>query len=451
MKILIKNGTIVNNDATTLADVLIVGGKISMIGENLELSTQADRVIDATGFYIFPGGIDPHVHMQLPTPAGPSSDDFLSGSKAALRGGTTTLIDFVTPIRGQSLTEALRLRREEAEKALINIYFHVSPVEWRSTTHSEIRELIQKHGIKSFKTYMAYKNSVGLDDDDLFEVMKAVAQEGGIVTVHCELGDEIEILREKFSKTDLPAPEAHLRSRPPEMEAGAVKNAIDLARKSNCPLYIVHVSSAQSLVHIAKAQKEGQLVYAETCPQYLLLDQSKYLRPFNEAVAYVMSPPLRTKQDNESLWQGISNGTVQTVGTDHCPFTLAQKNIGKDDFRKIPNGAGGVEHRMSLLYYNGVLQNRISINKFVEITSTNAAKIFGLYPKKGIITKGADADLVIWNPSTKNTISVATHHQNCDLNIYEGFETKGAPEYVILNGEIVVEKGIIFTAKAQRR
>ncbi|MCF8370083.1 MAG: dihydropyrimidinase [Bacteroidales bacterium] len=443
MNILIKNGTIVNSDKSIEADILLANGKIQNIGNDLSLNDFKGRIIDATGFYIYPGGIDPHVHMHLPSPSGFSSDDFQTGGKAALYGGTTTLIDFVTPNRGESLIEALNLRKDEAKNSLTDTFFHVSPVEWRSTTHSEIRELIQKHGIQSFKTYMAYKNSVGLDDADLFEVMKAVAHEGGVVTVHCELGDEIEILREEFAKTDLPVPEAHLLSRPPEMESEAVKKAIDLARKANCPLYIVHVSSAQSLVHIAKAQKEGQIVYAETCPQYLLLDQSKYSCPFDEAAAFVISPPLRTKEDNDALWKAIADGNVQTVGTDHCPFTLVQKSVGKEDFRKIPNGAGGVEHRMSLLYYYGVLQNRISLNKFVDITSTNAAKIFGLFPKKGIIAEGADADIVIWNPTKENIISVETHHQNCDLDIYEGLEIVGAPEFVILNGNIFVGERIL--------
>ncbi|MEA3445731.1 MAG: amidohydrolase family protein, partial [Bacteroidota bacterium] len=289
------------------------------------------------------------------------------------------------------------------------------------------------------------KNSVGLDDSDLFNVMKAIGKAGGIVTVHCELGDKIETLRERFAQTDMPETEAHLLSRPPKMESGAVKKATELARQTNCPLYIVHVSSEQSLKHIARAQQEGQIVYAETCPQYLLLDKSRYLGEFDKSAAFVISPPLRMKQDNEALWKAISNETIQTIGTDHCPFTLSQKRMGITDFRKIPNGAGGVEHRLSLLYTYGVLQNKISLNRFVEITSTKAAKIFGLFPQKGIIAKGADADLVVWNPEKENTISVEKHYQNCDLNIYEGLATKGEPEYVILNGKIAIEQGRLLS------
>ncbi len=443
--LLIKNGTIVNGDQTQNADILVSDGIIKEIAKDLSADDNTTKIINAKGKYVFPGGIDPHVHMNLPTPVGYSSDDFYTGTRTALQGGTTTIIDFVTPNRGQSLIEALEVRNREAAKSLCNYYFHVSPVEWRDSTQAEIESLIKYKGIRSFKCYMAYQNSVGLNDDDLFRVMRVVGKTGGIVTVHCELGDEIEVLREKYSNKEFPPAEAHLLSRPSEMEAEAVMRAIQLARKANCPLYIVHVSSAQSLEHIAKAQQEDQVIYAETCPQYLLLDQSNYKRPFEEAAAYVMSPPLRTNQDNEALWDAIANGVVQTIGTDHCPFTLEQKRQGFDDFRKIPNGAGGVEHRMSLLFTYGVLQNRISLNKYVELTSTNPAKIFGLYPRKGVVADGSDADILIWNPEKENTISVKNQHQNSDLNIYEGFETKGDPEYVIHKGAIISEKGILIS------
>ncbi len=438
MDLIVKNGKIVNCDGEREADIFVKNQKIETIAPNIQIENQKIQTIDARGKYIFPGGIDPHVHHQLPTPAGPTSDDFYSGSRAALFGCTTTIIDFVTPHRGQSLTDALKARLGEASKSIINTRLHVSPVEWRSSTEGEILDCIQNHNIKSFKCYMAYKNNVGLDDDSLFKVMKVVGKAGGLVTLHCEDGDEIEKLRTKYFDESLPGPEAHVKSRPPKLEAKAVKKAIGLAAKANCPIYIVHVSSAQSLQLIKAAQQAGQIVYAETCPQYLLLDQSKYLSEFEKAVAFVISPPLRNKEDNLALWQALADGAVSTVGTDHCPFMLSQKMAGKDDFRKIPNGAGGIEHRMALLYTYGVLENKIDLKKFVEITSTNAAKVFGLYPQKGIIAEGADADLVVWNPETENTISVNTHHQNCDLNIYEGFKTKGTPEVVILGGKVVL-------------
>ncbi|OFX85384.1 MAG: dihydropyrimidinase [Bacteroidetes bacterium GWF2_33_16] len=440
MNILIQNGTIVRSDKTFIADIFISDGKIMQIGNSLNLHEKIDKTIDAKGFYIFPGGIDPHVHMYLPTPAGYSSDDFETGSKAALIGGTTTLLDFVTPRKGQSLTEALTLRIEEARNSHCDYSFHVSPIEWTQNTEQEINECI-KAGITSFKVYMAYKGAVGLDDTDLKKVLKIVGKAGGLVTIHCELGDEIDILRDQFVAEGKTEPLYHALSRPAILEAQAVQRIVDFAKEANCAIYIVHVSSKESLKIIERAQKSRQKVQAETCPHYLLLDDSKYNGAFIDTVKYVLSPPLRKKEDQESLWKSIQNGVVSTVGTDHCPFNMSQKSIGKNDFRKIPNGAGGVEHRLSLLYTYGVLENRITLNQFVDISSTQAAKIFGLYPQKGEIAFGSDADLVIWNPKTEKTISIKNHLSNCDLEIYEGFKTTGAPEFVFTNGEIVVEKG----------
>ena len=443
--IIIKNGTIVNADASQKADILINEGKITSIGNISGRYTIGTKMIDATGKYIFPGGIDPHVHMELPTPAGPSSDDFYTGSLAALYGGTTTIIDFVTPRRGQSIIEALKTRKKEAEKSHINVRFHVSPVEWKAETADEIRTCIHDFGIKSFKCYMAYKNSVGLEDDALFEVMQVVGKEGGIVTLHCEDGDAIETLRTKYAASNIPGPEAHQLSRPPEMEAAAVNKAIRLAAKAGCPIYIVHVSSAKAIEIIKQAREKGQQVIAETCPQYLLLDSDRYKQDFEKSAAFVISPPLRTKTDHERLWYGLKDKTVSTIGTDHCPFTLEQKSRGRDDFRKIPNGAGGVEHRLELLYTYGVLKERIDVNRFVELIATNPAKIFGLYPDKGIIAPGSDADIVIWNPETEGIISAKTHHQRCDLNIYENFGIRGKAEQVILNGKhILMDRHLNF-------
>ena len=435
MNILIQNGTIVTSNKKFVADIFIVESKISQIGNSLSILDKIDKTIDAKGFYIFPGGIDPHVHMFLPTPAGYSSDDFETGSKAALFGGTTTLLDFVTPRKGQSLTEALTLRIEEAKNSHCDYSFHVSPIEWTENTEQEINECI-KAGITSFKVYMAYKGAVGLEDDDLKKVLNAVGKAGGLVTVHCELGDEIDILRDQFVAEGKTEPKYHAISRPAEHEAQAVQRITDFAKEANCAIYIVHVSSEKSLEIIAKAQQTGQKVFAETCPHYLLLDDSKYNGTFNDTVKYVLSPPLRKKADQEGLWRSIQNGVLSTIGTDHCPFNLNQKSAGINDFRKIPNGAGGVEHRLSLLYTYGVLKNQITLNQFVDITSTQAAKIFGLYPQKGEIEVGSDADLVIWNPEKENTISVKNHHQNCDLEIYEGLKTKGTAEFVIKGGKL---------------
>ena len=439
MGILIKNGLIVTSTSKDISDIYISKGRITRIEPEIPFSPD-DKVIDATGYYVFPGGIDPHVHMHFPSPSGYSSDDFYTGSRAALYGGTTTLLDFVTPERGQSLTEALRLRKEEARNSFTDYSFHVSPVEWLETTEQEVHECIRE-GITSFKVYMAYKDTIGLNDDDIFKVMKMVGQAGKLVTIHCESGDEIEKLRNRYFEERHFEPEYHPLSRPSSLEAFAVKKAIDMANRAKCSLYIVHVSAKESLGYIVEAQERGQRVFSETCPQYLLLDDSKYKGVFSKTAQFIMSPPLRKKEDNEALWDAISKGRINTLGTDHCPFNLPQKARGRHDFRKIPGGAGGVEFRLDLLYTYGVLTNCITINRMVDLFSTQPAKIFGMYPAKGDILVGSDADLVIWNPGPEKIISAKTHHQNCDLNIFEGIKTKGNASCVIARGNILIENG----------
>jgi len=436
MNLLIKNGLIVNADKSFKSDILFVNGKIYKIGNDITIPDLKFSIIDAANCMIFPGGIDPHVHLHLPTPAGFSADNFETGSRAAIAGGTTSLIDFVTPQHGQSIVEALHLRRMEAANNLCDVKLHVSPVEWTDQTEQEIIHCIKNEGTKSFKVYMAYQSTIGLKDEDIYKVMKVVGKHGGIVTMHCEVDEIIEKNRKQFLSEGKTAPKFHPLSRPNAVEAEAVKKAIALADKADCPLYTVHVSTHEALDHIQKAQSKGQPVYAETCPQYLLLDENLYDQPFDQACKYVMSPPLRKKEDQKALWQAIAEGIIQTVGTDHCPFTLKQKRYGVNDFTKIPNGAGGVEHRMSLLYTYGVLQNRISLQKFAEVTSTNAAKIFGWYPQKGIIREGSDADLVVCDPKAKQKISAKTQHQNCNLNVYEDFEVQGLPKYTFIDGTI---------------
>lgn len=440
MSILIQNGRIITSDSEQIADLLVADGKIRTIGINLD--AKADITIDASGMLVIPGGVDPHVHLHLPTPAGHSADDFVSGSIAALMGGTTTIIDFVTPVRGQSMVDALKARIAEAANSLVDYSFHVSPVEWNKNTANEIEECLDM-GFPSFKVYMAYKNSVGIDDTVLYHVMHAVAKSGGLVTAHCELGDDIDSLRDFYASQGYTAPKYHMLSRPPRFEALAVKRAIELADQTQCSLYIVHVSAAESVKHIIQAQKSGQPLYAETCPQYLLLDENLYDSELPMALKYIMSPPLRKYVDRETLWNAIANGHIQTVGTDHCPFTLEQKMAGKDDFRKVPNGAGGIEYRLSLLYTYGVLAGKLSLSKLVDVYATQPAKIFGLYPQKGEVAVGADADIVIWDPNVKGTISAKTHSSNTDINIYEQFETMGTAAYVIKNGTIALENGQI--------
>ena len=440
--ILIVKGTIVTPIETYKSDILIVNGLINQIESKIE-PLKADKIIDASGLYVLPGGVDPHVHMHLQSPAGYTSDNFFTGSRAALYGGTTTIIDFVTPRRGQSLPEALKQRKAEAKDSMTDFSFHVSPVEWRDTTEKEIDECITE-GISSFKVYMAYKDSVGLSDGDLFKVMKVVGKAGKTVTVHCESGDDIEILKNKLLAENSFEPLYHAVSRPGDLEAEAVRRAIYMAQRTNCTLYIVHVSSMKSLKHIQAAQSVGQNIFAETCPQYLLFDDTKYEGEFDQTAPFIISPPLRKRIDNEALWRAVSTGIIKTIGTDHCPFNLSQKREGLNDFRKIPNGAGGVEHRLALLYTYGVIENEITINQMVDLTSTQPAKIFGLYPAKGEIAVGSDSDLVIWDPESENTISVKTHHQNCDNNIYEGIKTRGQAKYVIAGGKIVIEDGIMI-------
>lgn len=446
MNLIIKNGIIVNESTTTNGELLIQDGIIKKIAKKLSDDIVASETIDAGGSYIFPGSIDPHVHMHLPGPAGYSSDDFYTGCRAALLGGTTTIIDFVTPVRGQSIISALEFRKKEAEDSLCNYMFHVSPIEIKENTEKELIQCMDL-GIRSFKIYMAYKSSIGIDDADIKRVLKIIGKRGGVVAVHCELGDEIEKLRNQFYEQGKTEPVCHALSRPPETEAEAVKRIIQLAEETDCTLYLVHISSAESLEYISKAQKSGLKVFAETCPHYLLLDDSHYYGSFEKAAPFIVSPPLRKSSDNDALWKALVDGTLQAIGTDHCPFSYEQKAAGKNDFRKIPNGAGGVEHRLTLIFTYGVLKSRITLQQFVNLTSTMPAKIFGLFPQKGTITEGSDADIVIWDPNISEIISASTHHQNCDLNIFEGIKTQGKATYVIRNGEIMVKKGMIISTK----
>ena len=444
MHMLIKNAGIVTNGKLETTDIYIRDGKLERIGKNPEISLTTCNTIDAGGLIVLPGGVDPHVHLHLNTPAGYSADDFRTGSEAALRGGTTTIIDFVTPHKGQSLVDALDERIAEATGSIIDYSFHVSPVEWRTTTAKEIETCIER-GFTSFKVYMAYQDSIGLKEDALFKVMQSVAKAGGIVTAHCEMGDAIDNLRNSYFREGKVSPLYHALSRPPETESNAVKKAIELAAKASCPLYIVHVSSAESLQHIRKAQLNNQKVFAETCPHYLVLNESEYQGAFDQTAAFVMSPPLRKKTDNEALWEAIHAKVVQTIGTDHCPFTLSQKSAGRNDFRKIPNGVPGIGHRLNLLYSKGIcLRNDFDFDQLVNIFATNPAKIFGIYPQKGAIEVGSDADLVLYNIRIPEQDLPDTSSSQYDTDIYKTIKTKGIPEMVLFRGEVVVDKGIVI-------
>jgi dihydropyrimidinase len=436
---LIINGTVISAASSLKENLAIDNGKITAKGQLEPKHYPEYEIIDATGKLVFPGGIDPHVHFALPTPAGPSSDDFVSGSRAAVVGGTTSFIDFVTPHRGQSLLEALTLRRAEATASSVGYHLHMGISEWNASIASEVSRIIEKEGIVSFKAYLAYRESIGIGFSELQQVMEVVGSSGGLVLVHCEDGEIISRLQHEFLLKGKTHAYYHALSHPPEAEIRAVEKVIELSGKTGCPVYIVHISTQQAAAAIAEAKKSGLPVFAETCPHYLLLDDIVYDERLDNlrVLPYVISPPLRTFADQEYLWKGLADGTFDTVATDHCPFNLyGQKDQGIHDFTKIPNGAGSIEHRLSLLYTYGVLTNKITINQFVSLVSTRPAEIFGMAGRKGRLDVGYDADVVIWDPKVRKTISVKNHFQHCDSDIYEGFSIQGWPETVIVKGEV---------------
>ena len=442
MGILLKNGEIVTASDRFVGDIYCDEGKIIAIGQGLEKQHRDDQEIDASGQFIFPGGIDAHVHMELPFMGTISADDFETGTAAGVAGGTTSIIDFVIPGRGQSLLEGLDQWHEKAAKAVSDYAFHMAVTWYGDDTEREMRICALDKGIQSFKTFMAYKGAIGIDDAELIEVMKTAKDLRALVTAHCEHGDMVVALQKQYVEQGLTAPKYHALSRPTPVEGEATNRAITLARMTGTPLYIVHLTCKEALDAVREARLRGQMVLAETCSTYLLLDDSVYEKENFEGAAYVMSPPIRPKGHQEALWAGISAGLIQVVATDHCPFNqVGQKDMGKDDFTKIPNGAAGIQHRLGLLWTYGVLEGRIDIHRFVDVLATQPAKTFGLYPRKGSIVTGADADLVVFDPTVESTISAASHHHNCDRNIFEGFKLKGAPSHVIVNGKLQFKDG----------
>jgi dihydropyrimidinase len=437
--LLLKNAEIINSDNHYRSDILIGNGKIINIGNDLEKIDSSTEIIDAEPFYTFPGGIDPHVHLELPVGDLTSADDFESGSIAALYGGTTTIIDFVTPERNQPLLSAFRIRKKQAEKSFCDYALHMSITGYNFNTKNEMKECIEREGITSFKTYMAYRRTIGISDDELLKTMEAARELKALITIHCENNDIISYLQEKYLKQNKYSPKFHPLSRPAVAESEAVNRAISMAKVTGTAIYLVHISAGESIKYIKEAGESGQIIFTETCPHYLLLDDGEYEREFTESANYVMSPPLRKKQDQSCLWDSLNSDIMDSIGTDHCPFNFIDRKRGMIDFTRIPNGVPGIEHRLNLLYTYGILQNRISLNRFVELTSSNAAKIFGLYPNKGVIRIGADADIVLWNKDTESVISCKTHHQKCDSNIYENFNIKGNAEIVISGGKKIID------------
>ncbi|NQZ28291.1 MAG: dihydropyrimidinase [Colwellia sp.] len=443
MSIIIRGGTVVTADMTFAADVYCDEGKIVAIGDNLDVPESAE-CIDATGQYIMPGGIDPHTHMQLPFMGTVASDDFYTGTAAGLAGGTTTIIDFVIPSPGQSLMEAFHQWQDWASKSAADYSFHVAITWWDESVHEDMGTLVNDYGVNSFKHFMAYKNAIMADDETLIKSFRRSMDLGAIPTVHAENGELVFQLQQEMLSKGITGPEGHPMSRPPAVEGEAANRAIRIAEVMNVPIYVVHVSCKESLEAITRARNEGQLVYGEVLAGHLLVDDSVYRNPDAEfAAAHVMSPPFRSKDHQAALWQGLQSGNLQTTATDHCCFCADQKAAGKDDFTKIPNGTAGVEDRLAVIWDAGVNTGRLTINEFVAATSTNAAKIFNIYPRKGSVSVGADADLVIWDPKGTRTISAKTHHQNIDFNIFEGRTVTGIPSHTISRGKLVWANGVL--------
>ncbi len=443
MGILIKNGTILTALDEYIGDIWCDDGKIVAVGGDLSARAGAgDEVVDASGQFIFPGGIDPHTHFELPFMGTISADDFEDGSASAMAGGTTTIMDFVIPAIGGSLFDALGAWHEKAAKCPGDFAFHMALTDPSDQVLAEIPQVVSKHGISSFKAFMAYKGAIGVDDEALIAFMQAVTKGGGLLWLHAENGDAIVERQKRFIAEGKTGPEWHEPSRPSILEGEAVRRALTLAELYEAPLGFVHMSGRDAYQAYAEARVRGQKAWAETCPQYLLLDDSVYQRPDFEAATFVMSPPIRPAGHSEWLWKGLENGLIHTMGTDHCPFRLAdQKIMGKGNFTKIPNGGPGVEHRVELMWHHGVNGGHFSRQRFVELVSTNAAKIYGMYPQKGAILPGADADLAILDPAGTRTISAQTHRSKCDRSLFEGFEVQGIVSHVIANGRLQLVDG----------
>jgi dihydropyrimidinase len=438
---IIKNGTIVTADLTYKSDVRIEDGRIAEIGQNLS----GGESLDATGCYVMPGGIDPHTHLEMPFMGTYSTDDFESGTRAALSGGTTMVVDFCLPSPQQSLLEALQMWDNKTSKASCDFSFHMAITWWGEEVWREMADVVDR-GITSFKHFMAYKGALMVDDDEMFSSFQRCADLGALPLVHAENGDVVAQMTAKLLADGNTGPEAHAYSRPPEVEGEATNRAIMIADMAGVPVYIVHVSCEQAHEAIRRARQKGMRVFGEPLIQHLTLDESEYFNPdWDYAARRVMSPPFRNKQHQDSLWAGLQSGSLQVVATDHCAFTTQQKRAGLGNFARIPNGTGGLEDRMPMLWTRGVNTGRLTMNEFVAVTSTNIAKILNMYPRKGAIMVGADADLVVWDPQRKKTISAKTQQSIIDYNVFEGFEVTGLPRYTLTRGEVAIVESEVRT------
>jgi dihydropyrimidinase len=441
MATLIRGGTVVNADRAFRADVLCEGDKIVAVGPGLAAPPGAE-VVDAGGQYVMPGGIDPHTHMNLPFMGTVTQDDFFTGTAAGLAGGNTTIIDFVIPNPQQPLMEAYHQWRGWAEKAAGDYSFHVAITWWSDKVHEEMGTLVRNHGVNSFKHFMAYKNAIMADDETLVKSFRRALELGAIPTVHAENGELVYQLQQDLLRQGITGPRAHPLSRPPAVEAEAANRAIAIANVLNTPLYIVHVSCKESLDAITRARAAGQRVYGEALAGHLIVDDSVYEHPdFEFAAGHVMSPPFRSREHQKALWQGLQGGNLHTTATDHCTFCAEQKAAGRNDFTRIPNGCGGVEDRMAVIWDAGVNSGKLTPSEFVRVTSANAAQIFNIYPRKGLIAAGSDADIVVWDPEGSRTISARTQFAKGGFNVFEGRTVKGIPSATVAAGKIVFHRG----------
>ncbi|MFO1253668.1 MAG: dihydropyrimidinase [Inhella sp.] len=441
--LLIRGATVVNADREFAADVLCVDGVIAAVGERAARKAPAGcQTLDGSGQFLMPGGIDPHTHMQLPFMGTVTMDDFFTGTAAGLAGGTTSIIDFVIPNPQQPLMEAYRTWRGWAEKSTADYGFHVAVTWWDESVRRDMGTLVTEEGVNSFKHFMAYKNAIMCDDETLVNSFRRALELGAMPTVHAENGELVYLLQQEVAKMGITGPEGHPLSRPPMVEGEAANRAIAIADVLGVPIYIVHVSCIEAAEAIARARARGQRVYGEVLAGHLLIDDSVYRdKDFARAAAHVMSPPFRPKIHQDFLWRGLQAGQLHTTATDHCTFCAQQKAAGIDHFAKIPNGCGGIEERLAVIWDAGVNTGRLTPSEFVAITSANTAKLFNLYPRKGVITEGADADLVLWDPAGTKTISAKTQHSKGDFNIFEGRTVKGIPSHTVSQGRVVFASG----------
>ncbi|MEL7228771.1 MAG: dihydropyrimidinase [Pseudomonadota bacterium] len=434
----IKNGTVVTADLSYKADVQIEDGIITAIGPNLS----GGEELDATGCYIMPGGIDPHTHLEMPFMGTYSTDDFDSGTRAALSGGTTMVVDFALPAPGQSLLEAIQMWDNKSTRAHCDYSFHMAVTWWGEQVFDEMETVVRDKGINTFKHFLAYKGALMVNDDELYASFQRCAELGATPMVHAENGDVVAELSAKLLAEGNTGPEAHAYSRPPQVEGEATNRAIMIADMAGAPLYVVHVSCEDSHEAIRRARAQGKRVWGEPLIQHLTLDESEYFnKDWDHAARRVMSPPFRNKQHQDSLWAGLASGSLSVVATDHCAFTTDQKRYGVGDFTKIPNGTGGLEDRMPMLWTNGVATGRITMNEFVAVTSTNIAKVLNCYPRKGAVLVGSDADLVVWDPEKEKTITADAQQSAIDYNVFEGKKVKGLPRFTLTRGHVAVHDG----------